>query len=636
MTQGVTGAAAHAERVVLSRPPARRHDHPPEDVYGSWSPAPAPDGRHVAFISDRSGDPQIWMAISGEPGWRLLVETLHRVMSVSWSPDGNWLACTVPAAGASRNEVFVVRPDGSDLRQVAGLEHSNASLAGGTWQGWSADGTLLLTEESASGLALAVDPRNGERQVLAQGHLLSMIDLSRDGRRILARRGPRTQRRLVTIDRRTGVERELTLGTGRGSAELGCFSADGRCVYARSTVGRDRAALLAARLDDDGGVLDVEVLAERSEAELEHLVLAPDGAQLALTWNLFGGHSAVSLLDLARGAERELGALPRDVVTECRFTPDAGALLLTAESWSDPRGVWRVDLSTQRSTPISSTGSHTLTSSVGASVDEVDEDELVAPRLVRFRSTDGTPLSGWLYSPRGTGPFPAMIHLHGGPEGQERPVYNSLFQSLADAGVAVFAPNVRGSAGFGRAFVEADDLHGRYGAIEDVAACARLLVDAGIAAPGRVGCMGRSYGGYLTLAALAWHPDLFAVGIDVCGMSNLLTFYERSERWIGDAAVSKYGHPEHDRALLAALSPLSRVESMRAPLLVVHGAEDTNVPVHEAEQIVAALAERGMPHRYLLFEGEGHELLATPNRVIFVQETLAWVMRHLSVTAAAA
>jgi dipeptidyl aminopeptidase/acylaminoacyl peptidase len=251
--------------------------------------------------------------------------------------------------------------------------------------------------------------------------------------------------------------------------------------------------------------------------------------------------------------------------------------------------------------------------------------------LRRFTSGDGLEVTGWLYRPAGPPPWPTMIHLHGGPEAQERPVYNSLFQSLVAAEIAVFAPNVRGSTGFGRSFVTADDRAGRYGAIEDVAAAVRHLVDTGVSDPARIGCMGRSYGGYLTLAALVRHPDLFAVGIDVCGMADFETFYEHTEPRIAAAAMSKYGHPVEDAELLRDLSPIHRMDDLRAPLLVVHGDEDTNVPLEEARQVVDALAARGVEHRFLLFEGEGHDLLDTHNRVAFVRAAVAWSARHLGV-----
>jgi dipeptidyl aminopeptidase/acylaminoacyl peptidase len=253
----------------------------------------------------------------------------------------------------------------------------------------------------------------------------------------------------------------------------------------------------------------------------------------------------------------------------------------------------------------------------------------VRPTLSVFPAHDGLELSGWLFRPRGDGPHPTVIWLHGGPEAQERPGHAPLFQSLVDLGIAVFAANVRGSSGFGKTYVNADNGVLRYDAIEDVRTCVRHLVSSGVADPSRVGVMGRSYGGYLTLAALTTFPDLFAVGIDVCGMSNFSTFYQYTEPWIAAAAVSKYGDPVADAALLTDLSPMTHIDRLRAPLMIVHGENDSNVPVIEAEQVAAALAERGVPHRYLLFPGEGHELLHRTSRAEYLRETVGWLTTHL-------
>jgi dipeptidyl aminopeptidase/acylaminoacyl peptidase len=232
------------------------------------------------------------------------------------------------------------------------------------------------------------------------------------------------------------------------------------------------------------------------------------------------------------------------------------------------------------------------------------------------------------------GPWPTAIYLHGGPESQERPGHSPLFQELAASGIAVFAPNVRGSGGFGRSFLSADNLSGRFGAIDDVGACAAYLRESGITETGRLGCMGHSYGGDLTLAALVRFPDLFAVGVNMSGITDFATFFAYTEPWIASAAISKYGHPDHDRDLLRALSPLHRIDSLRAPVLVVHGAYDTNVPLREAEQLVTAATERGLPHRYLLFPDEGHEFLSPANRAILVGETVQWLSAHLRVPTA--
>ena len=226
-----------------------------------------------------------------------------------------------------------------------------------------------------------------------------------------------------------------------------------------------------------------------------------------------------------------------------------------------------------------------------------------------------------------------MVYLHGGPEGQARPEYSEIFPELLNAGISVLTPNVRGSGGSGRTFVHADDKEKRFAAIDDVADCVRFLVDNQLADPTRIACAGWSYGGYLTMAAMTFHPDLFAAGITICGMSDLTTFYRNTEPWIADEAYPKYGHPVNDRELLEQLSPLRRVDALTAPLLVVHGANDTNVPVSESEQIVDALRQAGRDVSYLLFSDDGHGIVKRENRAALAAAMSEWLNRAFGTTA---
>jgi len=594
----------------------------PEDLYSSWCPSLSPDGGRVVFISDRSGLPEVWTApLSGGPAGPVALDG-SRVTAVSWSPTGAWLACVVAPSGRSRSEVWVVRPDGTGARLVAGAAPGTAVLPEGRSRGWTRDGALIVTEAVSTCSVLRVQPETGKREVLVGGQLTVAVDLSEDGRRLLLRRGPRGARELVLLDLDTGTERALLPDHPAGSTETGCLSPDGTVVYARTDVGRELYALFV--LTEDGAV---RVL-DHPDGELEDVVLSGDGSRAGLLWNVGGGLSELSVLDVATGVEQSYGPLPRPVVSQVGLSADGARVVLTAEGPADPRGIWTSDSGAQGLVPLSSLGEGELHASVGASATGIDPHDVVAPELRRFRSADGTELTGWLYRP-GPGPAPTMIWLHGGPEAQERPVYNSLFQSLVARGIAVLAPNVRGSTGFGRTFRHADDLAGRFGAFEDVEACAGHLVGSGIAEPGRLALAGRSYGGYLTLAGLVRYPELFRVGVDVCGMSDLETFYADTEPWIAAAAVSKYGDPVRDRALLRELSPLHAIDRLQAPLLIVHGSDDTNVPLGEATQVAEALTAQSTPHRLLVFEGEGHELLATRNRVAFVRAVVGWLAEHL-------
>ena len=160
----------------------------------------------------------------------------------------------------------------------------------------------------------------------------------------------------------------------------------------------------------------------------------------------------------------------------------------------------------------------------------------------------------------------------------------------------------------------------------------RFLIDNELADPQRIACAGWSYGGYLTMAAMTFHPALFAAGITICGMSDLTTFYRNTEQWIADGAYTKYGHPVSDRELLERLSPLRRVDAMTAPLLVVHGAHDTNVPPSESEQIVDALRAAGRDVRYLLFDDDGHAIIKRENRARLATTMSEWLNRAFGAT----
>ncbi|MBV9731029.1 MAG: prolyl oligopeptidase family serine peptidase, partial [Pseudonocardiales bacterium] len=181
----------------------------------------------------------------------------------------------------------------------------------------------------------------------------------------------------------------------------------------------------------------------------------------------------------------------------------------------------------------------------------------------------------------------------------------------------------------GRRFVDADIHRRRFAAIDDVADVVGYLVEAGLADPTAIGCAGRSYGGYLTVAAMVSYPALFRVGVDASGITDFETFFAHTEPWIAAAAVSRYGHPRRDAGLLRELSPIHRIGQLSAPLLVVHGGQDTNVPASQAEQLVAALRDRGGSPGYLVLPDEGHDILGTTSRAIFVREVVHWLVRHL-------
>jgi dipeptidyl aminopeptidase/acylaminoacyl peptidase len=584
-------------------------------VPANWGASLSPDGTHVVFISDRADSPRAFVQTVGGEEQHPLQTGFEPVVQVCWSPNGAWIACVLAPGGSVRHEVWLIRPNGQDLHLAAGAAHGCAFLCDFATQSGRVAITHLGIHQQDSH-ALLIDPETAECERVGSADLLLLLDVSPDERCVLLRRGPRSARWL-TLHERGHAERALLGGAADGSTDQGYFSADGDTLYVRSDVARELPALLAISLRDGSQ----RVLAERDDAELEGFVMSRDRRMFVLLWNVLGGRSEVSLLDLANRRQRQLPAPPGEVFSGLSLSFDGGWLALTAEGPSQPKNVWLVNVRGESVVPLTYTPPR------------LTPKKTAAPELHQIAAPDGLELSGWLYRAtsiaKDAPPGALVIYLHGGPEAQDRPTFSALYGNLVARGISVFAANVRGSSGFGRTFVNADNVERRYAAIGDVRTCVEYLVRHGLADAARIGCMGRSYGGYLTLAALVNFPELFAVGIEICGMADLLTFYERTEPWIAAEAVSKYGHPERDRELLRDLSPLHRFDRLAAPLLVVHGAHDTNVPLFEAEQVVMALAARKLPGGFLMFPDEGHEILLQHNRTRYIRAVGDWLADYL-------
>ena len=263
----------------------------------------------------------------------------------------------------------------------------------------------------------------------------------------------------------------------------------------------------------------------------------------------------------------------------------------------------------------------------------VDLASFVRPTLVTYLAHDGLELSGWLYQPRGVaGPGPVVFNYHGGPEGQSRPSVSDVTQALVARGISVFAPNVRGSTGFGKRFMNLDNGPLRVDGVRDIKATTDHLVEAGIADPARVGIMGGSYGGYMVMAGVTEYPDMFAGGANLFGVVNFETFFAQTEPWMAAISTVEYGDPVTQADMLRALSPIHKIDIVTTPLIVLHGANDTNVPVVEAEQIVNSLRARDVPVEYVLFSDEGHGWRKLPNRIRSTTAIVSFFERTLGVT----
>ncbi len=260
-------------------------------------------------------------------------------------------------------------------------------------------------------------------------------------------------------------------------------------------------------------------------------------------------------------------------------------------------------------------------------------DSLVEPSVESVTSFDGERVPLFAYRPTGSAGsgagWPVVVLVHGGPESQSVLAFNPIIQGLVERGFAVVVPNVRGSTGYGRRYAGLDDRTRRLDSVADLAAIHEWLPSAGLD-PGRAALYGGSYGGYMVLAGLAFHPELWAAGVDVVGISDLVTFLENTSAYRRAYREREYGFLATDREFLAKASPLRRADSIEAPLFVIHGENDSRVPVSEARQLVASLERRGVPHELMIFEDEGHGLAKLKNRLEAYPRAVEFLEQYLS------
>jgi dipeptidyl aminopeptidase/acylaminoacyl peptidase len=594
---------------------------------GAWCPALAPTGDRVAYVSDRSGLPRLEVAtLDQQTPPAVLSGADEEVVSVAWSPDGEWLAYLVSPGGSICAQLWAVHPDGTERHLVAGDDPRATVFAGG-WTAAAGHYVCSIAPGDGPGAdVVLVDVVSGARRTLASGGFLSVTAVAADERSVLARRGPRGHRHIVLVDVSSGVQRRvLPLGDPGGRAsEDGRFAPDGSAVYLRAGLPAvpgvprsDRTGLVRVPLSEARAPGRGEVLISRPDADLDAYAVRADGTVLCV-WNA-DGSTELEVRDLAAGTLVRTVPLPQPVMPGWSLSGDGRTLLAELTGPRSPRSLWVVPLDgTAEPTPLPSTPRRP------------DPHLLVAPEHRRYRADDGTELDGWLYVPPGVhGPNRTVVSFHGGPEGQERPEFSPVAQALVATGLTVFAPNVRGSGGHGAAFMAADDLGAREASFDDVVATVAYLVEAGIALPGQVGAHGWSYGGYLTLVALTRWPELFAAGATLAGMSDLRTFYAGTEPWMAAASVTEYGDPVTDRDMLASISPMTALARLTAPVLLTHGDRDTNVPVLESIQAHQGLTALGAPAELLLLKGEGHTIVGRGNQLHLSERVAEWFDRWL-------
>jgi dipeptidyl aminopeptidase/acylaminoacyl peptidase len=362
-----------------------------------------------------------------------------------------------------------------------------------------------------------------------------------------------------------------------------------------------------------------------SSATISH-----DRGRLAFVTNE-DGMSRVHLLDTKTREYRRVDSIPTGRAFGLRFSPDDRHLAMTLNTPRTPSDSFVLELG-ERPLEYGLLARWT-TSEVGG----LDTTQFRVPELVRYPTFDSAgnaprQIPAWVYRPAGKGPFPVIVSIHGGPEGQSRPAFSSTYQMwIEKLGVAVVQPNVRGSAGYGKSYLRLDNGFNRENSVKDIGALLDWIATQPDLDADRVAVYGGSYGGYMVLASAVHFSDKLKAAVDNVGISNFVSFLENTQDYRRDLRRVEYGD-ERDpamRAHLESISPLNNVDKISVPLFIVQGENDPRVPVTEAQQMVDALREKGHTVWFMNALNEGHGYRKRDNRDTYQQAMIMFFREHL-------
>ncbi len=585
------------------------------DYFGaSFSPA----GDRVLVSSNRSGVYNAYAIpiVGGEPE-PLTNSKDNAIFAISYFPADDRILYSSDKGGNELSHLYVRAPDGKtrDLTPGAKLKAQFA--------GWSGDDHSFFVQTNER------DERFFDLYEYAtDGYARKLIYRNTEGFTV----GPisRDRRYIALVRPHTTNDADIFLYDGQSKKATHITKHTGNINYSPEVFAPDSRKLLFT--SDSGG--------EFATLQAHDIGTGRHSTVYALQWDILGARYSkggkyltvsvnqdsrpdARVFDAATMKPVELHGMPSGLIRGISLSRDESAMAFYASDGSAPDDLWagRVGQEPKR-----------LTNALNP---KIRRDDLVVPEVVRFKSYDSLDIPGLLYQPHQASPdakAPAIVMVHGGPGGQAQVGYFGLTQALANHGYVVYDINNRGSSGYGKTFYAMDDRKHGEADLGDVVASKRMLAATGYVDSSRIGILGGSYGGYMTLAALTLQPDAFKVGVDLFGISNWVRTLTSIPPWwasFREALYAELGDPKTDSARLRRISPLFNADKIRAPLMVLQGANDPRVLKRESDEIVAAVKKKGIPVEYVLFNDEGHGFVKKENEIKGYTQVLKFLDLHL-------
>jgi dipeptidyl aminopeptidase/acylaminoacyl peptidase len=577
------------------------------------------DASRILFSSNRSGVWNVYeMPVGGGDWTPVTTSSTDNSYAVSFFPGDDRRLITRDQGGNELNHLYVIEADGSE-RDLTPGENLRAMFAG-----FSHDGESFFVVHNGRDARYLDWYRYSAKDYTAE--LLFQNDdgyspgsISPDQNWLtLSKPITTSENQMWVRNLATGEMREVSNPQQRAEVSDQDFSRDSQWLYYTTNEGTEfmrlRRMNVADGTHEEVQAADWDIVA----SYFSH------GGKYRVTVVNVDGSTQVELYDAATGAAKALPELPSGEIRGIVIARSEQRMAFYVNGDRQPSDLYVLDFAA--SEPVR------LTNSLNP---KIQPEDLVQTEVVRFPSFDGMEIPNILWKPHqatAENRAPAIVWVHGGPGGQTTRAYNAVLQYLANHGYVVLGINNRGSSGYGKSFYTADDgKHGRE-PLWDCIEAKKYLASLPYVDPDRIGIAGGSYGGYMTLAALAFHPEEFDVGVNIFGVSNWLRTLESIPPWWEsqrEALYQEIGNPTTQRDFLMETSPLFHADKITKPLIVLQGANDPRVIQAESDDIVEAVRKNGVPVEYVLFEDEGHGFSKKANQIRGYGAMLAFLDQHL-------
>jgi len=586
----------------------------------------SPDEKQILFHSNKTGIFNVYtVPVAGGEAKQLTNSDKESTFAVSYFPNDTRFIYTYDRGGNENNHLYLREPDGSE-RDLTPGEKTKANFLG-----WAHDrkSFFFATNERDPKYFDIFEMNIADMKpalVFKNEVGYSLADIS-DDKRYLAFGKPgesTVDSDIFLYDTRSKELKKITPHTGEVSYNAQAFDPQSRFLYFTTDEGGEFSYL--KRYDLATGKSDV---VERANWDIWGTYFSRNGKYRVTVINE-DARTVVKIYDTATGKLVPLPKLPGGDITGVNIAPSESRMAFYLNGDRSPANLYVYDFATKKAMR--------LTNSLNPQIDAAD---LVEAENVRYKSFDGMEIPAILYKPHqasASSKVPAIVLVHGGPGGQARRGYKAQVQFLVNHGYAVLDVNNRGSSGYGKTFFTADDRkHGRE-PLWDVVEAKKYLQSTGWVDEKKVGIMGGSYGGYMVLAALAFKPEEFAVGVDIFGVSNWVrTLQSIPPYWEAQrkALYKEIGDPTTQLEMLRAASPLFHAEKIRRPLIVLQGKNDPRVILPESDEIVEAVKKNNVPVEYVVFDNEGHGFTKKVNEIRANKAILEFLDKHLKGAAGA-